>query len=94
MNFWDSLCASCDAPQEVEPEDRDNSSSSSSSAAANSNNSRHRSQNASSTQGGGASAGGGTGLMGAHAKGFGYRDILFNPDGKLRPPFRFEWRID
>jgi len=87
MNFWDSLCASCDAPQEVEPDDRDHAA-----AAAASNHGRQRSQTSASSQGGagGGSTGGSSGLLGANAKGVGYRDILFNPDGKLRPPFRCE----
>lgn len=72
MNFWDSLCASCAAPEEVEKEDKDD---------------RDRGR----IRGGGNGNGGGSGrggMLSQHDDGkMGFREILFNPDGKVRPPF-------
>ena len=68
MNWWDSMCASCSAPEEKERsedvEDR---------------------AKGNGRGGLGLGGGGGGGAKGANK--LSYRDILFHPDGKMKPPF-------
>jgi hypothetical protein len=72
MNFWDSLHASCVAPEEVEKEEKD----------------KEEGRRVRGGGGGGSGGRGGNGMLSQHDDGkVGFREILFNPDGKVRPPF-------
>jgi hypothetical protein len=86
MNWWNSLCASCAAPEEVETSRGKDGAPRRSHAAQSQQNQRQG--GATAAAGHGSSSGSGSGLLSANGKGAGYRDILFHPDGKLRPPFR------
>ena len=95
MNWWDSLYASCAAPEERDDAKDDSKAGGGKTVSGKKQLGQSGGSSSSAEGGAGSNAASSSGGLlgrrqGGHGHGqhrLGYRDILFHPDGKLRPPF-------